>query len=139
MNRPNGGGPLGSGLFEDPEVAASFGAELFTGQMLRFERAWSAALASCGVVEPDHGAAALAAIDGNPPELAILGLTRTEIRPVWSEDTFIPVPFVPLDLSYDHRVLNGADAARVLAHYAALVEDPTRLVVPRQGASEGAR
>jgi pyruvate dehydrogenase E2 component (dihydrolipoamide acetyltransferase) len=64
----------------------------------------------------------------NPPELAILGLTRTEDVPVWSGSEWIPVPMVPLDLSYDHRVLNGADAARFLARYAALIEDPRRLV-----------
>ncbi|SPJ22696.1 2-oxo acid dehydrogenase subunit E2 [Palleronia abyssalis] len=67
----------------------------------------------------------------NPPEVAILGLTRTELRPVWTGEAFVPVPFVPLDLSYDHRVLNGADAARFLAHYAALIADPSRMLLPR--------
>ena len=50
----------------------------------------------------------------NPPELAILGITRTETVTVWDGDTPRPVPMVPLDLSYDHRVINGADAARFM-------------------------
>ena len=40
------------------------------------------------------------------------GLTRTETVPVWDGERFLPRPMVPLDLSYDHRVINGADAAR---------------------------
>jgi pyruvate/2-oxoglutarate dehydrogenase complex dihydrolipoamide acyltransferase (E2) component len=50
----------------------------------------------------------------NPPEVAILGVTRTEIVTLWDGDTPRPVPMVPLDLSYDHRVINGADAARFM-------------------------
>lgn len=65
----------------------------------------------------------------NPPELAILGITRTETAPVWDGEAFQPVPFAPLDLSYDHRVINGADAARFLAHYARLVADPRRMLI----------
>lgn len=64
----------------------------------------------------------------NPPEVAILGITRTEIVPVWENETWQPVPMVPLDLSYDHRVINGADAARFLAHYAKLIADPRRML-----------
>lgn len=65
----------------------------------------------------------------NPPELAILGLTRTEITPVWDGEAFQPVPMVPLDLSYDHRVINGADAARFTAHFARLLADPRRMMI----------
>lgn len=65
----------------------------------------------------------------NPPELAILGITRTEIRPVWDGEAFVPVPMVPLDLSYDHRVINGADAARFLSFYAGLLADPRRMMI----------
>lgn len=65
----------------------------------------------------------------NPPEVAILGLTRTETVPVWDGDAFQPVPMVPLHLSYDHRVINGADAARFTTHYARLVADPRRLMI----------
>jgi pyruvate dehydrogenase E2 component (dihydrolipoamide acetyltransferase) len=65
----------------------------------------------------------------NPPEVAILGITRTEMAPVWDGETFRPVPMVPLDLSYDHRVINGADAARFLAYYSRLLGDPRRMLL----------
>jgi pyruvate dehydrogenase E2 component (dihydrolipoamide acetyltransferase) len=65
----------------------------------------------------------------NPPEVAILGITRTETVTVWDGDTPRPVPMVPLDLSYDHRVINGADAARFLARYAALIADPRNMLL----------
>ena len=65
----------------------------------------------------------------NPPELAILGITRTEVKPRWDGTAFQPVPMVPLDLSYDHRVINGADAARFLVQYARLVAEPQRLLI----------
>ncbi len=65
----------------------------------------------------------------NPPELAILGITRTETVTLWNGDTPRPVPMVPLDLSYDHRVINGADAARFLAHYARLITAPASMVL----------
>ena len=51
----------------------------------------------------------------NPPEVAILGITRAKMQPVWDGEAFQPRPMVPLDLSYDHRIINGADAARFLA------------------------
>lgn len=65
----------------------------------------------------------------NPPELAILGITRTETVTVWDGDTPQPVPMVPLDLSYDHRVVNGADAARFLSYFGGLLADPRRMMV----------
>ncbi|SFQ96033.1 pyruvate dehydrogenase E2 component (dihydrolipoamide acetyltransferase) [Poseidonocella sedimentorum] len=65
----------------------------------------------------------------NPPELAILGISRAEVRPHWDGAAFVPRKMVPLDLSYDHRVINGADAARFLARYAALLRDPDRLLL----------
>lgn len=65
----------------------------------------------------------------NPPEVAILGISRTDTAPVWDGEAFQPVPFAPLDLSYDHRVINGADAARFLVHYAGLIADPRRLLL----------
>ena len=65
----------------------------------------------------------------NPPEVAILGITRTETVTVWQGDTPRPVPMVPLDLSYDHRVINGADAARFLAHYGRLIGEPKNLLI----------
>lgn len=64
----------------------------------------------------------------NPPEVAILGLTRTETVTIWDGDTPRPVPMVPLDLSYDHRVINGAEAARFVADLSALLADPRRIM-----------
>jgi pyruvate dehydrogenase E2 component (dihydrolipoamide acetyltransferase) len=65
----------------------------------------------------------------NPPEVAILGITRTETVTLWEGDTPRPVPMVPLDLSYDHRVINGADAARFMAYLTTLLADPRRMMV----------
>lgn len=65
----------------------------------------------------------------NPPEVAILGLTRAEAVTVWDGDTPRPVPMVPLDLSYDHRVINGAEAARFAADLSAHLADPRRIMV----------
>jgi len=65
----------------------------------------------------------------NPPEVAILGITRTSIVPEWDGEAFRPVPKVPLDLSYDHRVINGADAARFLGYYAGLIAEPRRMMI----------
>jgi len=65
----------------------------------------------------------------NPPEVAILGLTRASVEPVWDGDAFQPVLMCPLSLSYDHRVINGADAARFLSHYAGLLADPRKLLL----------
>jgi len=65
----------------------------------------------------------------NPPELAILGITRTETVTVWDGDTPRPISMVPLDLSYDHRVINGADAARFLSRLGALIASPERMII----------
>ncbi|MBR2573455.1 MAG: 2-oxo acid dehydrogenase subunit E2 [Loktanella sp.] len=65
----------------------------------------------------------------NPPEVAILGITRPETITIWDGDTPRPVPMVPLDLSYDHRVINGADAARFMAHYCDLISDPRHMLM----------
>ena len=65
----------------------------------------------------------------NPPEVAIMGLTRTEMQPIWNGEAFDPRPMVPLDSSYDHRVINGAEAAHFMCYYAGLVSQPSRLVL----------
>ena len=51
----------------------------------------------------------------NAPEVAILGITRARMSPVWDGTTFHPRLMLPLDLSYDHRVIDGAEAARFVA------------------------
>ena len=48
----------------------------------------------------------------NAPEVAILGATGIQVKPVWNGEAFEPRKVLPLSLSYDHRVINGADAAR---------------------------
>ncbi|WP_116134656.1 2-oxo acid dehydrogenase subunit E2 [Tropicimonas sp. IMCC34043] len=65
----------------------------------------------------------------NPPEVAILGITRTEVRPMWDGDGFRPVAMVPLDLSYDHRVINGAEAARFMVGFAHFLAEPLRMLI----------
>lgn len=65
----------------------------------------------------------------NPPEVAILGFTRPEVTPVWNGESFEPVRRVSLDLSYDHRVINGADAARFCARFSALIAEPRRMLI----------
>ena len=65
----------------------------------------------------------------NPPEVAILGITRARMKPVWDGEQFIPRLMCPLDLSYDHKVVDGADAARFLKYYCNAVKDVRRLLL----------
>ncbi len=60
----------------------------------------------------------------NRPEVAILGVSRTATEPVWREGQFVPRQMLPLSLSYDHRVIDGADAARFLRFVAEGLEMP---------------
>lgn len=55
----------------------------------------------------------------NAPEVAILGVTGIQTKPVWNGHEFVPRQMLPLSLSYDHRVINGADAARFVRKIAA--------------------
>lgn len=59
----------------------------------------------------------------NAPEIAILGAGRAEIQPVWTGETFQPRLIQPLSLSWDHRAVDGAAAARFLGHIAACLTD----------------
>ena len=65
----------------------------------------------------------------NAPEVAILGVSRTKIQPHWNGENFEPVPVLPLSLSYDHRVIDGAEAARFTRHIADVLEDVRRLTI----------
>ena len=65
----------------------------------------------------------------NTPEVAILGLSRAEIKPVWDGEAFLPRQILPLSLSYDHRVVNGGDAGRFLTDLAALLSDVRRIIL----------
>ncbi|HVK29549.1 MAG TPA: dihydrolipoyllysine-residue acetyltransferase [Nocardioides sp.] len=65
----------------------------------------------------------------NAPEVAILGVVRSKTAPVWDGEAFVPRLMLPLCLSYDHRVIDGALAARFTAHLAHLAADVRRLVL----------
>jgi pyruvate dehydrogenase E2 component (dihydrolipoamide acetyltransferase) len=65
----------------------------------------------------------------NAPEVAILGVSRSSTRPVWDGKQFAPRLVLPLSLSYDHRVIDGAAAVRFTNHLAQLLGDMWRLVV----------
>ena len=65
----------------------------------------------------------------NAPEVAILGVTRSAIRPVWDGAAFVPRLMVPLSLSYDHRVIDGAAAARFMVHLSGVLTDLRRLLL----------
>jgi pyruvate dehydrogenase E2 component (dihydrolipoamide acetyltransferase) len=65
----------------------------------------------------------------NAPEVAILGVTRSAIRPVWNGDEFVPRLLVPLSLSYDHRVIDGAAAARFVAYLTGVLSDLRRALL----------
>ncbi|MDN8068836.1 dihydrolipoyllysine-residue acetyltransferase (plasmid) [Burkholderia vietnamiensis] len=65
----------------------------------------------------------------NAPEVAILGLSRGQMKPVWDGKQFVPRLTLPLSLSYDHRVIDGAEAARFNAYLGALLGDFRRIIL----------
>ncbi len=65
----------------------------------------------------------------NAPEVAILGVSRARRKPVWQDGKFSPRLMLPLSLSYDHRVIDGALAARFIVHLSALLGDLRRLLL----------
>jgi pyruvate dehydrogenase E2 component (dihydrolipoamide acetyltransferase) len=65
----------------------------------------------------------------NAPEVAILGVSRATMRPVWNGKEFTPRLMLPLSLSYDHRVIDGANAARFTSFLAALLSDIRRTLL----------
>jgi pyruvate dehydrogenase E2 component (dihydrolipoamide acetyltransferase) len=65
----------------------------------------------------------------NAPEVAILGVGRSVIRPVYRDDQFVPRLMLPLSLSYDHRVIDGAQGARFISFLSAVLSDIRRLVL----------
>ncbi|QFS81276.1 Dihydrolipoyllysine-residue acetyltransferase component of pyruvate dehydrogenase complex [Roseivivax sp. THAF40] len=65
----------------------------------------------------------------NAPEVAILGLTRSAMKPVWNGEEFVPRNILPMSLSYDHRAIDGALAARFAAHLKYLLADPRRIML----------
>lgn len=65
----------------------------------------------------------------NAPEVAILGVSKAQMKPVWDGAAFQPRLMMPLSLSYDHRAINGADAARFTAFLADVLTDIRRLLL----------
>ena len=65
----------------------------------------------------------------NHPEVAILGVGRMDWRPVWRDGAFVPRLLLPLSLSYDHRVIDGADGARFVTRLSQILSDLRRLIL----------
>ena len=65
----------------------------------------------------------------NAPEVAILGVSKSSMKPVWDGKQFVPRLTLPLSLSYDHRVIDGAAAARFTAYLAQLLTDMRRVLL----------
>jgi len=65
----------------------------------------------------------------NAPEVAILGVSRSSMKPVWKDGEFVPRLMLPLSLSYDHRVIDGAAAARFTTYLAHVLADMRRLAL----------
>jgi pyruvate dehydrogenase E2 component (dihydrolipoamide acetyltransferase) len=65
----------------------------------------------------------------NAPEVAILGVSKSAMKPVWDGKQFAPRLILPLSLSYDHRVIDGAAAARFTAFLAQLLGDLRRAML----------
>jgi pyruvate dehydrogenase E2 component (dihydrolipoamide acetyltransferase) len=65
----------------------------------------------------------------NAPEVAILGASRSVTKPVWRDGEFVPRLMLPLSLSYDHRVVDGAEGARFITFLTGVLSDIRRLVL----------
>ena len=65
----------------------------------------------------------------NSPEVAILGVSRTQIKPIWNGESFEPTAILPLALSYDHRVIDGAEAARFMADLNQVLRNITEMLL----------
>jgi pyruvate dehydrogenase E2 component (dihydrolipoamide acetyltransferase) len=65
----------------------------------------------------------------NAPEVAILGVSKLVQKPVYRGDAFVPRLMLPLSLSYDHRVIDGAAAARFITHFGAVINDMRRALL----------
>jgi len=107
---------------------------------LAHEASELAALARAGKLKSEHmqggcfSVSSLGGIGGtgftpiiNAPEVAILGVTRAELKPKWDGKQFLPRLMLPLNLSWDHRVIDGASAARFLVTLSSLLGDFRRV------------
>jgi pyruvate dehydrogenase E2 component (dihydrolipoamide acetyltransferase) len=65
----------------------------------------------------------------NAPEVAILGVSKAQMKPVWKDGQFVPRLILPFSLSFDHRVIDGAEAAKFCAYLAQLLGDIRRVLL----------
>ena len=65
----------------------------------------------------------------NAPEVAILGVSKSSMKPVWKDGSFVPRLVMPLSLSYDHRAVDGAQGARFITHLTAVLSDIRRVLL----------
>jgi len=65
----------------------------------------------------------------NSPEVAVLGVSRAAIKPQWNGKEFVPRLLMPLSLSYDHRVIDGAQGARFITYLSQVLADVRRLLL----------
>ena len=65
----------------------------------------------------------------NMPDVAILGVSKSQIKPVYQNETFVPRLMLPLSLSYDHRVIDGADGARFSRLLSETLSDIRQLIL----------
>jgi len=65
----------------------------------------------------------------NAPEVAILGVARSVLKPVWKDGAFVPRLMLPLSLSYDHRVIDGAEGARFITYLSGILSDIRRVLL----------
>jgi pyruvate dehydrogenase E2 component (dihydrolipoamide acetyltransferase) len=65
----------------------------------------------------------------NAPEVAILGVSRLTVKPLWNGSEFVPAKMLPLSLSYDHRAINGGDAGRFFTYLADVLGDIRKMVM----------
>jgi pyruvate dehydrogenase E2 component (dihydrolipoamide acetyltransferase) len=65
----------------------------------------------------------------NAPDVAILGASRSQMKPIWNGEEFVPRLILPLSLSYDHRVVDGAAAARFIVHLSGELADLRRVLL----------
>lgn len=65
----------------------------------------------------------------NSPEAAILGVSKAAVKPVWNGSEFAPRQLLPLSLTYDHRIVNGADAGRFMTYLVGVIADLRRLLL----------
>jgi len=63
----------------------------------------------------------------NAPEVGILGVSKSQIKPSWNGAEFVPKNTLPLSLSYDHRAVNGVNAGRFMTHLVGVLNDIRRL------------